>query len=205
MNLTQDQSIRQTQFVSNASAVKHEIVLISPDYLYLTNNATSILTYWFVDCIYYGMTSNFIFEYKYGVAESQHVVEALIVAGFEPITTTTSTTSTTSTTTTSTTTTTTPKPSTTVTTTTKAPPTTQLVIISNSTSPPTITNNNNNRVRRDNQENALNMLSLNGSMITLSDNNSFPYVCLNQTNIAPDSKKAYGYFSRSMIVKGNIC
>lgn len=213
MNLIQNNKTRPNNYVSNSSLVRHSIDLSPPDYRYLIDNATSLLTYWFIDCQYYGMTSEFSFSYAFGQTEAQHVVEALIVAGFEPITTPSTTTSTTSTT-----------PSTT----TSTASTTILPGITSGYNNATNSTNSNNAPNietHDSNSNAtvivmgrnngsdvlrkmkrdLNMYSANGSIITLSDaNTSFPFVCLNQTNIAPDPKKAYGYFARSMIVKG-IC
>lgn len=31
-----------------------------------------------------------------------------------------------------------------------------------------------------------------------------PFVCFNKSNVAPDSNKAYGYFKRKIITKGNF-
>lgn len=216
MNLIQDHNIRTNEFVSNASAVQHQIALSPPDYSYLKDNATSILTYWFIDCTYYGMTTNFTFSYKYDQPGTEHVMEALIVAGFEPITTPAPTTTTTTTTTpkptsttTTTTTTTTTKPTTTISTT-KAPttlttpnPTTVTINNPDSSSVSTADNTiHKDKVKREIQNGSSNLINMNGSIIHVDENNTFPFVCLNQTNIAPDPKKVYGYFSRRMIVKG---
>lgn len=218
MNLIQDHNIRTNEFVSNASAVQHQIALSPPDYSYLKDNATSILTYWFIDCTYYGMTTNFTFSYKYDQPGTEHVMEALIVAGFEPITTPAPTTTTTTTTTpkptsttTTTTTTTTTKPTTTISTT-KAPttlttpnPTTVTINNPDSSSVSTADNTiHKDKVKREIQNGSSNLINMNGSIIHVDENNTFPFVCLNQTNIAPDPKKVYGYFSRRMIVKAPV-
>lgn len=125
MDLLQDNLLR-LNFVSNATQVQHEVNLSKGDLAFL-ENATEIATYWFIDCIYYGETENFSFNYTYGTVGANHSVQALVVASFEPPTTTTTTTTSTTTTTTSTTTTTTttstPPPSTTaLTSTTSAKP-----------------------------------------------------------------------------------
>ncbi|KAG4065197.1 hypothetical protein HA402_007594 [Bradysia odoriphaga] len=107
---------------------------------YLTQNATYITTYWFVDCNYVGASHNLTSISKYLNENQKYDIEVLLVASFDPLpepttteapTTTTTTTTTTSTTTTTTTTTTPPTttpttttPTTTVPTTTTTKPTT---------------------------------------------------------------------------------
>lgn len=177
----------------------------TPDAEYLKKNATSIVTHWFVDCVYYGESSNFTFDYKYDKPDKTHVIEALVVAGFEPITTpaptTTSTTSTTttttkSTTTTPTTTTTTPKPTTGKTTET----TSKSVTLSNSI----------DKVRSRREANATASgitnvdIKSNDTKTELAGNMNFPFVCMNKTEVTPDPKKVYGYFSKEIITKGNF-
>lgn len=82
---------------------------------FLNQNASTVITYWFIDCMYIDQTTDMMLNYTYNDTKD-HTLDVLVVANNEPLpplTTTTTTTTTTSTTTT-TTTTTTPKPSSTV-------------------------------------------------------------------------------------------
>lgn len=85
--LIQDGKVRNGKFVSNSSPVVHKVVLTKSDEEYINSTATSIFTYWFVDCVYYGFTNDFTYTFRYPDIEKKHQIEALVVAGFEPITT----------------------------------------------------------------------------------------------------------------------
>lgn len=125
MELIQNNIIRDGSYVANNSPVNHTIILKEPDSKFLSDNATQVITYWFVDCVYYGQTENFSFIFNYNGTDKAHDVEALVVASYDPLptpappTTTTTTTTTTTSTTPATTTSTSTTPATT---TTKKPP-----------------------------------------------------------------------------------
>ncbi|KRT82115.1 hypothetical protein AMK59_3180 [Oryctes borbonicus] len=104
LNILQDNKTTQN-FVSNNKTVVHEVSLKESDAAYLKNVSKSVLTYWFIDCEYHGVTNDFRYAHRYNRTDIQHHVEALVVAGYEPATTTTpipTSTTTTTTTTTST-------------------------------------------------------------------------------------------------------
>lgn len=179
-------------YVSSTSPVTHNIRLKAPDTAFLKQNATSIVTYWFVDCIYYGATSDltFIYNYTNAIDQERHL-EALVVASFEkpspptttmaPMTTTTLPPSTTTgspngTTTMSTTT---PKPT--------VPPTTAAITT-------VLPSNNITAIVQPNVQ-----LGSNASVIPI-----LPYVCLNTSIVPLDPKKTYGYFSKKVKIRGNI-
>ena len=119
--LVQKNETRENDFVGNTSPVMHEISIKESDRDYI-KNAPTVLTYWFIDCTYYGITTDFKFPFNYTTPDEEHFVEALVLADFTPLppTTTvppsTTTTKPTSTTTTKPTSTTTTKPTSTTTT-----------------------------------------------------------------------------------------
>lgn len=123
MLLTQNQTLRKTEFISSAELLNQTVYISDTDMIYLLAKATYITTYWFIDCRYVGPSNNFTLINHYKKENSKYDIEGLVVASFEPLpepTTTTTPAPTTSTTTptpttstTTTTTTTTTKPSTT--------------------------------------------------------------------------------------------
>nr|CAD7198476.1 unnamed protein product [Timema douglasi] len=183
------------KFISNSRQVTHQVQLTKPDYEYLAANSTSILTYWFVDCVYYGSTSDYSLKFNYTEAGKEHNVEALVVAYYEPPTTTpVPTTPTTTTTTTTTSTTTTNKPTTqgpggnTTTTTptprTMTPPTTTVL--------PSQPHNSSSELSND-----VNLApTVNTNVSEPNTTIDLPFVCLNSSVISPDPKKTYGYFHK---------
>ncbi|KAJ8925122.1 hypothetical protein NQ315_001304 [Exocentrus adspersus] len=176
MLLLQNNNSIDTEFVSNASTVTHSIQVKETDKEYI-DKATTILTYWFVDCTYYGISSDFNFTFNYTVPEEEHEVEALVMADFTPLPPTTTTTTT--------------PPSTTTTTskpTTHAPNVTTTVRPTGSTATTIRTGAvTKTLIKRD----------------VASYNSSFPFVC-NGTQVATDSKKSYGHFYRKIHVKAPI-
>lgn len=85
MLLQQNQTVRDDVFVSNIEPVTHSIVLNKPDALLLKDNATSVITYWFIDCGFYGFTNDYNFNYKFTDVGKEHVVEALIVGSYDKV------------------------------------------------------------------------------------------------------------------------
>lgn len=181
LNLIQNTKVINTDYISSADLVTHHVELSPADAEYINKTATSILTYWFIDCVYYGLSNDYTFTFQYSEINQKHKVEALVVAGYEPITTpaptTTSTTSTTTTT---------PKPNVT----TSTP--------STSTKPQEITT-----IKSQNSlliEKRIKRISA----TPLPTNTTFPFVCLNNTTVPPDVNKTYGYFSKKFVVKGIV-
>ena len=222
-------TIRENGYVSSDSDTVHNIVISDNDKK-LYEKAAYIRVYWFIDCLYIGMTESVNFTNWYRNENGKYTIEALMMLSFEPLpvptstttqkpttttpTTTSSTTTTTSTTTTSTTPTTTPT-TTTSTTTTKALP---------------------KKVKRDTSNQRfewnLNTLIETGSIkpdniafenmtepslstttempvearIKLLRESSIPYfgVCTNDSKVILDPKKIYGYYQRNITVENPI-
>lgn len=203
--IQKNQTINE-EYVSNAATAQHIVNLTQPDANFLKSNATSVITYWFVDCVYYGPTDNFKFDYNYTVPDKEHTVEALIVAGYEPITTpapSTTTSTTTATTSVHTT------PTTATPTTKKSSPT--LTPINKTAIASEVTGNtyshsvnlisSKRQKRAASYNNGTIMMKVNNTLVPY--NGSFPFVCLNNT-VAPDPSKTYGYFSKTVQVRGTL-
>uniref|UniRef100_A0A1A9VB86 Uncharacterized protein n=1 Tax=Glossina austeni TaxID=7395 RepID=A0A1A9VB86_GLOAU len=123
---------RKNDFVATKIPVNHTIILPNEDQEYLSRNATYVMTYWYQNCTYVGVSKGLSYEAVYNQTNQTYIIEAIVMASFKPIITTTSSTTTTTTaappttsttitpttTASSTSTTTTPKP---ITTTTKKP------------------------------------------------------------------------------------
>ncbi|XP_030749282.1 uncharacterized protein LOC115877286 [Sitophilus oryzae] len=188
------------KFISSEDPLQSSVELKESDKNFLSK-APTVLSYWFVDCIYYGITSDLQFDYNFTKPDEQHVIEALVVADFTPLppptTTTTTQKPTTSpnvTTTTSTTTTHKPKPTNG---TTIIPKTSVKSTVRHKreilTSPaPTLVGTNNSSTIR---------IWQNGTLVPY--NGTFPYVC-NSTFVVTDHKKVYGYFSKTVTTKAPI-
>ncbi|CAG9829698.1 unnamed protein product [Diabrotica balteata] len=194
--LMQGNASLPNNFVSTKKEVIHTVKLKQSDADFI-KTAPTIRTYWFVDCVYYGITNEFDFAHIYPDPYQNHTVEALVMADFTPLPTTTTTPPTTTTKTT-TTTTTTPKPSTTVSTTTK--PTTTTTTLK----PTAITTTSNKpKVRRHITDPTIKPQSnikifVNNTLVPY--NVSFPYVC-NSSYVATDPKTFYGYFYKKFEAK----
>lgn len=52
------------------------------DYDYITKTATSITTYWFIDCTPLNQSHNFNLDYNFTKPKSFHTIQALVVASF---------------------------------------------------------------------------------------------------------------------------
>ncbi|XP_028131618.1 uncharacterized protein LOC114327269 [Diabrotica virgifera virgifera] len=180
-------------FVSTKKEVIHAVKLKQSDADFI-KTAPTIRTYWFVDCVYYGITNEFKFAHTYPDPYQNHTVEALVEADCTPLPTTTAA----PTTTTTKVTTTTPKPSTTASTTTK--PTTKTTTVK----PNAITiTSNKPKVRRHITNPTVKPQSnikvwVNNTLVPY--NVSFPYVC-NSSYLATDPKKFYGYFYKKFQAK----
>ncbi|KAG8223481.1 hypothetical protein J437_LFUL001975 [Ladona fulva] len=173
LNVMQSGKTVAGPFISNAEGVKHEVVLSSPDFEYISR-APQVYSFWYVDCVYYGFSEGYDFTFNYPLEEKTHNVEAFMMVSFEPLPT--------------------PEPSTTTTvppTTTGAPNSTTSTTPTTSTSTtsaPTTTGKSVN----DNEDLMAKKIQ---STYLLAD---VPYICMNSSIIPPDPKKTYGYFSRQL-------
>lgn len=87
MDKIQNNTSIDKNITSNAVPTKHVINLTESDAEYVKNYSTSIQTYWFVDCHFMEKTDNLTFVKKYSKANEEHVVDAVVVVGYDPITT----------------------------------------------------------------------------------------------------------------------
>ncbi|XP_031787515.1 A-agglutinin anchorage subunit isoform X2 [Nasonia vitripennis] len=192
-NITIEQSNQtvSTEFVASSEVAKISVNLRKGDLDYITKAATSITTYWFVDCKAYNQTNDFTFVHNFTNPKSFHTIEALVVASFEPPTTTTVAPTTTSTTPSPVPTT--PKPSnntdtnstttTTTTTTTTPTPTTTPTLPTTTIAP-------------------RNSTVLSNATVPLLANATFPYIC--NSILDPKPNTTYGYFQREVKIRAPI-
>lgn len=177
MLVTQEDGTLYKDCIPNTSTVTHEIDVKETDWDYIKN--ATVFTYWFVDCTLYGITSDRKFYFNY--TSENHTVEALMVAYFSPLP--------------------------------------QMTTLAHSTK----TSNNNNKqncviTETSNTSTAvstsdgLNLISktLRKSNPDATDNvivngmkMPLPYVC-NGTQITTDASKTYGYFFKTVRVKGKL-
>lgn len=176
----QNNKTSENSLVSSTAPVLHYVKLKDTDLAYLTAEATEVVTYWFVDCIYYGPGNNFSLTTNYTDPDTQHQVQALVIAGYEPITTTA------------------PSTTTTKATTTTTKPTTSTTVV-----PKNVTKREVNtklEAQTGNRTSGIKVW-MNGTLVPF--NGSFPFVCYNNTTPA-DPAKTYGYFSSIVNVKGKL-
>lgn len=192
LNLIQNNTVR-SQYVSNTTTVLHKVQLSSSDMEYLNTTATQILSYWFVDCVYYGITQNMEFLMNYANVDDSHVVEAFIIPNFDPFPTEAPTTTTPTTTTTTTTTTTSKPPA--ISTTTLNPRGIKL----KRSATELITNFDPVSMKDIIYKNLSTFTNR-----TVKYNNSFPFICNNHTIVPILSDIPYGYFNRKFTVRDPV-
>lgn len=196
ITITQQNRTLQDTYVSSVSEVKMKVNIRKGDYDFLKEKATSISTYWFIDCKYYGQTNDLSFTYNFTSPNVAHTVEAVVVASYDPPTTTTVLPLTT-----------------TPLATTVAPNTT--VLNSNVTTAEAVTLSIvDNKTSATTIMEATEMVTtpkiiLSTTVKPISNNTafsniSFPYVCSNSTIIPPDPNKTYGHFTTKINVRAPI-
>lgn len=189
MGISQNNRTVVNEYVSTASAVTHSIQLKGPDQTYLRKYATSVVAYWFVDCIYFGATSDLTFQFNYtNAANLDMQVEALVIASYEK-----------------------PPPPTTIappTTTTPLPPSTTVSPNSTTLQTTTTTVSTTTTIATTTVKPSNNITNLVQPNLKLGSNVSeipiLPFVCLNTSIVPPDPKKTYGYFAQKIKVKGKL-
>lgn len=84
-------TIRENGFVSSQSETVHSIIIAEKDQK-LYDRASYVRVYWFIDCLYVGMTDSLNFTNWYRTENGIYDVEALLMLSFEPFPIPTSTT-----------------------------------------------------------------------------------------------------------------
>lgn len=74
----------RTGFVSVTDPARFSTVLKPSDKNYIST-APTVLSYWFLDCVYYGITADMQFEFNFTKSDEPHVVETLIIGDFSPL------------------------------------------------------------------------------------------------------------------------
>ncbi|XP_011865339.1 PREDICTED: uncharacterized protein LOC105560657 [Vollenhovia emeryi] len=176
------------EYISSTNETKLMIDLRQGDYDFVTEKATAISTYWFIDCKFYGQTNDFAFAYNFTSPGVTYELGALVIASYDPPTTTTMLTPTTTAAATNATT----VPSNATTANTNG---TRVAV---ATSPMTVTS-----TARPPTKPTTAASPIDATTIDIS-NRSLPYICSNSSLIPPDPNKTYGYFSKNIHVRAPV-
>jgi hypothetical protein len=94
-------TVRDNGYVSSQTETVHNIVISEKDQT-LYQKAAYVRVYWFIDCLYMGVTDSLNFSYWYKEENGKYDVEAVLMLSYEPLPEPTSTTQAPTTTTTTT-------------------------------------------------------------------------------------------------------
>lgn len=183
-----------TIYVSSTLETIFKVELNAADLNYLNKNANSTTIYWFVDCVYQGNATNFTFSSNFTHTDTEHEILGIIVANIgprpqptPPVTTTVG-----------------PKITTTSTTIapTIAPVTTTTYASTLSTTPAVTVDVNSTTTTSQALKTDVNSLYhiINSTYTTECQEKKNIDLLLSVVNL--ESKQKYGYFSRSVLVKG---
>lgn len=179
MNMSQPGNTDISSVVSSSEEVEHNVELSAPDRDYVLSNNRHTLTYWFVDCKYYGHSTDFKFHFNYSQPGMEHDVEALVVSSPDiPVLTTTA------------------NPITTISSTTTASPVT--------TDATTIPVNETSNLPVSSTATPVALSITNSTVSPINGSVIAPYVCRNSSIIPPDPNKTYGYFHKHITVKAPV-
>lgn len=84
LELSQNGTLRNTEYVSSQQPVTHTISLKEGDQ-HLVEKAAYNRVHWFVDCVYMEQTEDFTFTNSYIKENGKYEVEALLVVSYEPV------------------------------------------------------------------------------------------------------------------------
>lgn len=76
-------TVRENGFVSSITETIHSIIVSEKDQK-LYNKAAYVRVFWFIDCLYVGMTDSLNFTNWYRSENGKYNVEALLMLSFEP-------------------------------------------------------------------------------------------------------------------------
>ncbi|XP_065216862.1 uncharacterized protein LOC135843026 [Planococcus citri] len=81
MTLKQNGTSSTSDYISNATEVKHHITLHQPDANYIAD--TDVTTHWYLDCKYIGKTNDMALVYNYTTSDVTHTIVAIIIASHD--------------------------------------------------------------------------------------------------------------------------
>ncbi|XP_034181551.1 uncharacterized protein LOC117604987 isoform X1 [Osmia lignaria lignaria] len=173
-------------YVSSLSETNMTINIRKGDLDYL-NKATSVFIYWFIDCKYYGQTSDLYFLYNFTNPDTSHIVEALVVASYDLLTTTTL-----------------PPTTVPVTTTISLNITVPNTTVSSITTTELATTVVSNSYATLDATTSIPLIDTLNSSMSSVNNISLPYICSNSSIIPPDPNKTYGHFIKKIDIRAPI-
>ncbi|XP_022184542.1 uncharacterized protein LOC120348881 [Nilaparvata lugens] len=213
-------------YVASDAPLTHTVSLAQPDDSFIAASATRVVSYWFVDCVYYGMSTNMSFTNSFAGASGQtKVIDTLVIVSYDnttDVTTTTPPPTTTTTTPATTTSTTTAASHTNVTTTEKGKTTTisttavslnvttHIPLVMNVSTPSNSTHDD--QIKSNDLSSAVQPTPAqpepSHSLYELGRNYSgagiVPFVCLKNAEIPLNPNNTYGYFSRSIKIRDPV-
>ncbi|XP_050464993.1 uncharacterized protein LOC126858579 [Cataglyphis hispanica] len=178
-------------YISSLNETKVMIDIRKGDHDFIMQNATTISTYWFIDCQYYGQTNDFAFAYNFTTPGMTHEIGALVIVSYNSPTTTTVLPSTTTTAPTNVTT---ISPNTTTTNSNG----THATVVTTTMLPTTVVSAN-PTVKFPTVASPITV-----STIDIANISAPPYICSNTSLIPPDPNKIYGYFHKKIYVRAPI-
>lgn len=84
MQLAQNQSVVDSDYVSSALSLNQTIIFTESDSRVL-EKAAYIRTYWFINCQYLGMSDELTKLSNFTKENEEYTIEALVVASFEKV------------------------------------------------------------------------------------------------------------------------
>lgn len=179
ISIEQSNKTVSSKYVSSAEVAKLSVDMREGDFDYINKTATSITTFWYIDCKPVNNSNSFKLNYNFTKPVTFHTIEALVVASYDPpVTTTVAPTTTTTLPVPTPANGTTPAPSNVTSTTTSAPSTTTTSKAPSSTSAPSKSN----------------------VTVPLTGHIELPFMC--NSKIDPEPNKTYGYFQREVNISG---
>jgi hypothetical protein len=176
LNLQQSNKTLKNNFISSAEITSLSVDLRKGDLDYINKTATSVSTYWYIDCKPYAI-DNFKINYNFSVPNSMHIIEALVVASYDPLTTIAPTTNAT-------------HSNDPMNVTATVSP--NVTISAMSTMPTTIASIAPNTSLIPNTSN---------KTLPILENDTFLFIC--KSSIETDMNKVYGYFQQEVNIRGN--
>ncbi|KAL0130602.1 hypothetical protein PUN28_002323 [Cardiocondyla obscurior] len=174
------------EYISSTNETKLTVDMRKGDYDFITQKATAISIYWFIDCKYYGQTNDFAFAYNFTSPGVTHEIGTLVIASYDLPTTTTMSTPTTLIV---------PTNVTTISNATVANFNSTLSIIATATQTATSVKSLTKPTTA--------VLPTDPNTINVV-NTSLPYICSNTSFIPLDPNQTYGYFYKKIHVRSPV-
>lgn len=78
--ILQNNTVKDKPYVSNSTEVEHRISIKNTDLVVLQDNNFTAVAFWFMNCLYLGMTPDLTFRFNYTTADEDVTMKAVVVA-----------------------------------------------------------------------------------------------------------------------------